>query len=162
MIPDTVYDIIVQSPTDIDPSILYESEEYTEEVARYNTFSTTSYIFMIISIILGSLLMYVISGVVLKPVELLSQKISKIDRNELSFRITDFSAGDELNKLADSFNMMLTRLEDMFNRESRFSSDAAHELKTPLTVIKTNLDILYLDENPTKEECLEGLAVVKR
>jgi signal transduction histidine kinase len=117
---------------------------------------------MIISVILGSLLMYVISGVALKQVRLLAQKIASIDKNELSFRITDFSAGDELNKLADSFNMMLTKLDIAFARESRFSADAAHELKTPLTVIKTNLDVLYLDESPTKEDCLESLEVVKK
>lgn len=128
----------------------------------YSAFSTSSYIFMIISIIIGSLLMYAISGVALKQVTLLSQKIANIDKNELSFRITDFSAGDELNQLADSFNMMLTRLDIAFARESRFSADAAHELKTPLTVIKTNLDVLYLDEMPTQEDCLESLEVVKK
>lgn len=128
----------------------------------FNTFSTTSYIFMLISIIIGTIIMYIIAGVILKPVKLLAQKITEIDKNELSFRIEDFSAGDELNKLADSFNTMLTRLEETFTRESRFSADAAHELKTPLTVIKTNLDVLYLDDSPTKQECLESLAVVKK
>lgn len=57
---------------------------------------------------------------------------------------------------------MLTRLEETFARESRFSADAAHEFKTPLTVIKTNLDVLYLDDNPTKQECLESLEIVKK
>lgn len=142
---------------------LNKDVEYAEvTLVGYSAFSTSSYIFMIISIILGSLLMYVISGIALKQVRLLAHKIADIDKNELSFRITDFSAGDELNTLADSFNMMLTRLEIAFARESRFAADAAHELKTPLTVIKTNLDVLYLDENPTTEDCLESLEVVKK
>lgn len=142
---------------------LNKDVEYAEvTLVGYSAFSTSSYIFMIISIILGSLLMYIISGIALKQVRFLAHKIADIDKNELSFRITDFSAGDELNTLADSFNMMLTRLEIAFARESRFAADAAHELKTPLTVIKTNLDVLYLDENPTTEDCLESLEVVKK
>jgi signal transduction histidine kinase len=161
--PDVVNENNVQGSTGVEAPILDENVIYAEvALVRYHAFSTSSYIFMIISILLGSLLMYVSSGVALKQVRLLTRKIANIDKNELSFRITDFSAGDELNKLADSFNMMLTRLDIAFARESRFSADAAHELKTPLTVIKTNLDVLYLDENPTKEDCLESLEVVKK
>ncbi|MBU3099438.1 MULTISPECIES: histidine kinase dimerization/phospho-acceptor domain-containing protein [Clostridium] len=57
---------------------------------------------------------------------------------------------------------MLSRLEETFIRESRFSSYAAHELKNSLTVIKTNIDVLYLDEDPSKQDCLESLEVVKK
>ncbi|MCB2354540.1 sensor histidine kinase [Clostridium estertheticum] len=130
--------------------------------SNVNIFSNASVIFMLSVIIIGTLIMYIIAGVILKPVQMLTQKIIKIDKNQLSSRITDFSAGDELNKLADSFNAMLSRLEETFIRESRFSSDAAHELKTPLTVIKTNIDVLYLDEDPSKQDCLESLQVVKK
>lgn len=132
-----------------------------EMQSSVNVFSKASVIFMLSVIIIGTLIMYIIAGVTLKPVKLLTQKITTIDKDQLSSRITDFSAGDELNKLADSFNSMLERLEATFIRESRFSSDAAHELKTPLTVIKTNIDVLYLDENPSKQDCLESLEVVK-
>lgn len=163
VIPDVANDNNVQGSTGVEAPISDENVKYVDVIlVGYNAFSTSSYIFMIISIILGSLLMYAFSGVALKQVRLLTQKIANIDKNELSFRITDFSAGDELNKLADSFNMMLTRLDIAFARESRFSANAAHELKTPLTVIKTNLDVLYLDECPTKEDCLESLEVVKK
>lgn len=161
--PDVVNENNVQGSTGVEAPILDENVKYVDVIlVGYNAFSTSSYIFMIISIILGSFLMYAFSGVALKQVRLLAEKIANIDKNELSFRITDFSAGDELNKLADSFNMMLTRLDIAFARESRFSADAAHELKTPLTVIKTNLDVLYLDESPTKKDCLESLEVVKK
>lgn len=132
-----------------------------EMQSSVNVFSKASVIFMLSVIIIGTLIMYIIAGVTLKPVKLLTQKITTIDKDQLSSRITDFSAGDELNNLADSFNSMLERLEATFIRESRFSSDAAHELKTPLTVIKTNIDVLYLDENPSKQDCLESLEVVK-
>ena len=100
VIPDVANDNNVQGSTGVEAPISDENVKYVDVIlVGYNAFSTSSYIFMIISIILGSLLMYAFSGVALKQVRLLTQKIANIDKNELSFRITDFSAGDELNKL---------------------------------------------------------------
>ena len=121
-----------------------------------------SLIFMVVAVIGGSLLVYVIAGYALKPVKSLSTQINGIDGTELGKRVTGFRAKDEIHQLADSFNHMMERLEIAFLREKRFASDAAHELKTPLTVIKTNLDVLELDKSPTEEEYRLTLGVLRK
>ena len=55
---------------------------------------------------------------------------------------------------------MLKRL--FLSKGKRFTSDAAHELKTPLTVINTNLDVFYMNADPTKEQYQNTLAVIKK
>ena len=92
----------------------------------------------------------------------LAGDIANVDKDTLSNRFTEFNAGDELNTIANSFNGMLERLQSAFEREQRFSAAAAHELKTPLTVIKTNLDVFELDESPSEQEVKSVLEIVRR
>lgn len=130
-----------------------------ETVVPYSRFS---FLFMVAVIIIGTGIMYFLSGLVLKPAKKLAADISCIDKDTLFSPVTEFKAGDELNSIANSFNGMLERLQLAFEREQRFSASAAHELKTPLTVIKTNLDVFDLDEAPSEEDVKDILGVVKR
>lgn len=153
-----------------EPVLVTETEESLNDYAEYgepvaadaDTFSNVSLIFMGISIVIGTLLMYILSGIALKPVRKLSKEIETIDKETLSNRIASFSSGDELNKLSNSFNGMMDRLQEAFEREQRFAAAAAHELKTPLTVIKTEIDVLELEEEPSDKEYIECLAIVKK
>lgn len=142
-----------------------DGSEFSKDLNTYfvdiSTYSDTSLWFMVAAIVIGSVLMYFISGIILRPLRRLSDTIASTDKDVLSARITEYNSDDELNMLADSFNQMLERLEAVFLREQRFSAAAAHEMKTPLTVIKTNLDVLLLDENPSKEDYMESITVVQ-
>lgn len=108
----------------------------------------------------GGLLAYFLLGRALKPLQSLSEEISAITENELSQRIGPSGANDEISSLADSFNTMLSRLEKAFSDQKRFSSDAAHELKTPLAAIKTNIDVLRLEEKPTGGQYEQTINIV--
>ncbi len=130
-----------------------------ETIGPYSRFS---FLFMVVAIVIGTSIMYFLSGLVLKPAQKLATDIACINKDTLSRRITNFKAGDELNSIANSFNGMLDRLQLAFDREQRFSAAAAHELKTPLTVIKTNLDVFDLDETHSKEDVEDILGVVKK
>ena len=133
-----------------------------EEIIQGATgFTMASYVYMVAAVLLGSLIVYCLSGYALKPIKRLSEQIQNVDEKDLSACITDFAAKDELNKLAESFNGMMKRLETAFLREKRFSSDAAHELKTPLTVINTNLEVLGMNTNPTVEQYENVISIVK-
>ena len=128
---------------------------------RVEPFSRFSIYFMLGIISLGTATMYFLSGIALRPAKRLATIMNKVDRNNLSHRIQDFNAGDELDSIANSFNLMLDRLEEAFAREERFSAAAAHELKTPITVMKTNLDVYSLYGTYEEEEVDEIIEVMK-
>ena len=112
--------------------------------------------------VIGIVAVYVTTGISLRPVKKLKDEITSIDGKDLSVRIQPEHTGDELMELADAFNQMLERVERAFERERSFSSGAAHELKTPLAVIKSNLDVLKLSETPSAQEYSEVIRVVDR
>lgn len=125
-------------------------------------FGLYSFAFMGLAIVLGSAGMYALCGLALRPARKLAAEIAAIQSDNLSFRIQQFQGGDELESISHSFNLMMERVETAFLRETRFSAAAAHELKTPLTVIKTNLDVLALDKQPAPEEYEASISVVKK
>lgn len=132
------------------------------ELARSHTqqFSQLNLWFMAATIVVGSLVMYFAAGLILKPLHRLSETIAAVDAKGLATRIEEYKAKDELNALADSFNTMMDKLHRAFERERRFSADAAHELKTPLAVMKTNVEVL--DESAEVEDYANALQAVKK
>lgn len=126
-----------------------------------NQFNEINLLYTIIVIAAGGIATWFVLGRALKPVKALSEEIAGISENELDVRITEFQAGDEINSLADSFNLMLSRLEHAFENQKSFSTAAAHELKTPLATIKARLDVTELSGAPTKKEYTKTMEVVR-
>jgi heavy metal sensor kinase len=79
--------------------------------------------------------------VALRPVANMARTIRQITAENLSLRLKPPETRDEIRELADLFNAMLTRLEDSFMSERRFIQDVSHELKTPLTILKGELEV---------------------
>lgn len=131
-------------------------------VVQADDFFMTSFIFMMIAIIIGCSLTYVVAKISLKPLKVWSEEMSTIDHEQLSHRIYKPNTKDELDTLADAFNHLLDRLENAFQREKRFSASAAHELKTPLTVVKTNIEVLQVDDHPTQEDYKETIDIIQK
>ncbi|MDA3731021.1 HAMP domain-containing sensor histidine kinase [Niameybacter massiliensis] len=118
---------------------------------------------MIIAVLIpGIILVYFIMGFALKPVEQLRKDIAEIDGADMSKRIDSTSNGVELDSLARSFNQLLDRIESVLEREKSFSAGASHELKTPLAVIRTNLDVLDMYEEPTIEDLHDTIKIVEK
>lgn len=116
---------------------------------------------MLICIVVGAVCVWFVVKVALRPVSELSNQIAHINEQQLSHPVTVPASKDEIAELAVSFNRMLGRLNSSFEAQKRFSATAAHELKTPLSSIITNVEVLELDEHPTYEECLETITLVK-
>jgi signal transduction histidine kinase len=99
------------------------------------------------ALVLGSILLissavaWIAAGEVLRPLRLLSETARSITESDLSGRIP-VEGDDEIAGLASTFNDMLDRLEDAFATQRRFADDAGHELRTPITVIRGQLEVL--------------------
>ena len=87
----------------------------------------------------------------LRPVKKLIVSAESIDGNQLKGRIESQGSSKEFAQLIDVYNRMLDRLETSFNQAKRFSADAAHELNTPLTILRGNLENA-LQEAPNESE----------
>jgi heavy metal sensor kinase len=89
-----------------------------------------------------------LAGRSLKPVDKMTASASAIALGDatstsLATRIDVPNTGDELARLAITYNQMLERLENAFSKQQRFVADASHELRTPLTAIRGNIDVLH-------------------
>lgn len=84
---------------------------------------------------------YIMARAALRPVDEMSRAARRIDAEALAWRIAERGTGDELDRLAETLNGMLARLENTFTEMRRFSADAAHELRSPLTALKGTLEV---------------------
>jgi two-component system OmpR family sensor kinase len=107
-------------------------------------------------LILASLLAWAVAGRVLAPLRLLRDTARSIGESDLTRRIP-VQGNDELADLARTFNEMLDRLEDAFASQKQFISDAGHELRTPITIIRGHLPVMG-DDPQERAETLELVA----
>lgn len=94
---------------------------------------------------------YFLASRALRPIDKITLTASSISASDLGQRIRYPGPQDEVGRLASTFNAMLARLQAAFDRERRFSADAAHELRTPLSVLKGKLDVALSRERTTSE-----------
>ena len=105
---------------------------------------------------------YLISRQAFKPIDHLMKAANDInDGGDLSKRIDLKNNHDEIGKLASTFDLMLSRLENAFDAEKQFTSDASHELRTPVTVILAQSELAQSSAK-TLEEHQEALSVIHR
>ncbi len=105
---------------------------------------------------------WVIAGRVLAPIERISGVARQIQATNLSRRIELTGPDDELRRLADTFDAMLSRLDAAFEAQRRFVADASHELRNPLATIQANLDVALADPHPSTSGLRETAVVVRR
>jgi signal transduction histidine kinase len=105
---------------------------------------------------------WVIAGQVLAPIQRITEVARDIQATDLARRIQLQGPDDELKQLADTFDDMLGRLEGAFDAQQRFVADASHELRNPLAVIRTNIDVALADEKADTDDLRQTATVVKR
>ena len=105
---------------------------------------------------------WVIAGRVLQPIGRITAVARDIQATDLSRRIELPGPDDELKQLADTFDAMLARLDAAFAAQRQFVADASHELRNPLAIIRTNVDVALADPRADPEDLRHTIAVVKR
>lgn len=114
------------------------------------------FIGVIVSIILG----YIISMRMLKPIAKITKAAENISINNLKERIDVKGPDDELKRLGDTFNKMIDGLQESFDRQNQFVSDASHELRTPISVIQGYANLLDRwgkDDREALEKSIYGI-----
>ena len=83
----------------------------------------------------------------LRPLDNFEELITNISANQLNTQLKVTSENDEINLLTKAFNQMLARIEESFNAQKEFTSNASHELRTPISRLTLQLDNLQQQEN---------------
>ncbi|MGH2736856.1 MAG: sensor histidine kinase [Actinomycetota bacterium] len=102
-----------------------------------------------IAVLVGSVLAWRMAGRILTPVGEVRDTALAISESDLTRRI-DVKGGGEIADLARTFNQMLERLDEAFTGQKRFIDDVAHELRTPITIIRGHLELL--EEDPAERD----------
>jgi signal transduction histidine kinase len=105
---------------------------------------------------------WVLSGRALRPVRAIARTANEIQSTDLSRRIRLGGAKDELRYLADTVDSMLDRLDDAFRAQRQLIDDASHELRSPLAIIRANLDASLAAPDATDAERQRAVAVIDR
>jgi two-component system, OmpR family, sensor kinase len=108
------------------------------------------------ALVVSCLAGYLLAAAALRPVEVMRRRASEISHDRAGQRLPLPRARDELQRLGETLNAMLARLEGALARERRFVADASHELRTPLTLLRTELE-LALRRPRAAEELREAL-----
>lgn len=103
---------------------------------------------------------WLVSGRVLRPIGRIASVARDIQATDLSRRISLDGPDDELKRLADTFDQMLGRIDDAFESQRRFIQEASHELRNPLAVIRTNVDVALGDPDSSPEDLRRAAEVV--
>ena len=142
-----------------DPLAVFEREVNEQALDQLRTYAFGALGLLFI----GSLgVGWFVAGLVLRPVGRITSVAREISGTDLSRRIELEGPDDELKQLADTFDDMLTRLDEAFENQREFIHEASHELRNPLAVIRTNVDVVLSDPDAAAEDLRSAGEVVGR
>ncbi len=113
--------------------------DYNDKVIRNFTWDYFAWVPLVI--FLSGVLGWFLAGRALEPVNSVAEAAQRITHSNLDVQIPVRSTGDELDRLIEAFNHMMTRLNHSFEQIRQFSTDVSHELRTPLTVVRGQLEV---------------------
>jgi heavy metal sensor kinase len=114
--------------------IASSEENLWHEITETATVMLISFLIMLLIAAGGG---YLLTRHLLRPIDQITRKTNEINAQNLSERLPVANSADEMDRLTITINAMLERLEQAFERQRQFTSDAAHELRTPLSALRS-------------------------
>ena len=144
----------------VDPKALFPQFEQEIQETK-ESFLLRSVIATTIIILLSSVCTYFLTKKALTPLQKLTSEVSQIQAQNLSTQLPVPNSKDEIAQLTSSLNEMLTMLDNAFSTQKQFSANAAHELRTPLAVLQTNLEVFEKKQKPEMIEYRQLFTMIK-
>jgi signal transduction histidine kinase len=125
----------------------FDEEGRTRLLQLRQILSISLLIGMLVTLVVG----YMFSSQLVSPISQIIYEVNNISSHNLSRRLPSAIGKDELSQLANTFNDLLNRLQDAFNSQRKFISNASHELSTPLTSISSQVQVTLQKERTVHE-----------
>lgn len=151
--------VVIESETDRKLGTIFEYNAYLVALDNLKRASLAGLgILFIISFGTG----WWLAGWALRPLHRMTMVARDITATDLSRRIGLPGPEDEMKSVADTFDAMLDRLQTAFEDQRRFVQDASHELRNPLAVARTNLELALSDPNASANDLRQSAGVAMR
>lgn len=135
--------------------------DYNDKVIKDFTWNYFAWLPMVI--LVSAVLGWFLAGRAIQPVNSVAEAAQQITHSNLDVQIPARKTGDELDRLIQAFNLMMTRLNHSFEQIRQFSTDVSHELRTPLTVVRGQLEVALFTAETVEQyrdamaDALEGV-----
>ena len=159
-----VFEYTPESPEDPDGlAIEISDSQMSEFISRFSDeaydvktdFGRKGWLITVAVTIVSAAIAYFVSGQALKPLRKLTQQAEKIDQDSISDIRLNEDTVKEFRQLSISVNLMLDRLSESFATQRQFSGNAAHELRTPLAIMQTKLELFAAEHKNMEGDTAE-------
>jgi signal transduction histidine kinase len=142
--------------------ILLEGQEINQVVEATKSLSDLLIYGLPALAVAVAVLVWFVVGRAMRPVEMARSAVEDISASDLDVRVPTPRTGDELDRLVDTMNALLGRMQNALNRERRFVADASHELRSPIAALKARLEYPETETTSIGDTDQEALAVLLR
>ena len=155
----------VRGQTFVVPQLAEQEMRTIESIFReflLNQVAVVTLVVLVGLFLFSLMISWLIAGRALKPVRRITEVAEEIEATDLSRRIGLVGSHDELTRLGATFDSMLDRLDEAFQAQKRFLAQTSHDLRTPLAVIRSNLDVTLADPATSVADWREAAEVIGR
>lgn len=151
-----------EDPDSFDPRRESLDQELTIVIhGAQESFITTNWYITAAAALLGGVLAYFLSGHALKPLRTFTSQVEKVQLNNLTDMKINEDVLPEFRQLSRSFNQMLERLDEGFTAQRQFTGNAAHELRTPLSLMQAQLELFSAEHPEVSRETSDFLRLLR-
>ena len=149
-------------PGSFDPESVSPDQDVTIIVSdAQQSFGATNWLITVAVTLLGGVLAYFVSGRALRPLRDFAVQVEQVQPNNLAEMKISEDVLPEFKQFSASFNDMIDRLEQGFSAQKQFTGNAAHELRTPLALMQTQMELFSLEHSGATPETADFLKLLQ-